>query len=565
MNNSTFVWADPSVCPHQINFPSPHISPTPSLPSVSIDRQCNPLSPQSASLHLVLSLFNSFCRLLFSSRFSLPLLSLFKRNFSFKPLLLALPLIFLFCVESNAQRYVPTASNSSYVTALATYSGYNVTGVGGAWSITGGITINVTGIAGGAATLLFENNTAYQTGSSGEAFGGAIHVNNSNLTINLPNNTVSFINNHVYGGASNHGGGAISARNGASVTITSKRLIIDGNKMDAGGDQNTSGGGGFRLDSSNIIVHSSTVIFTRNSSAQDGPGGMFGGNSVLTFSASVSSVEFSNGFGAFNSVMYLYNSNNQINFLGKKSYFIRNIADNGADWWGVLGITGGSGHQIIFDNSAGETYFIENYASGHGSVISVNGSNNSVRFNNQKITAIGNTANTNGGVIGMPASGSSIEFINSVSSFSNNKSPTGAIISLTGSGSKITFDGGQMIFTANTSWDANSQGVISLAAGSMEIKNIQSMIGRGNKAGYGGFLYLPNLTFNFTGSVVELTSNTAFNATNGYGGGLYFTNSIASFRGDVSSFSWNTAWGTHGGAMYIVSNSSATFGAGVSV
>ncbi|MDR3049211.1 MAG: hypothetical protein LBV16_05155 [Elusimicrobiota bacterium] len=44
---SVSVGADPCVCPHQINFPSLHIPPTPSLPSVPIG---NPLSTQSASL-----------------------------------------------------------------------------------------------------------------------------------------------------------------------------------------------------------------------------------------------------------------------------------------------------------------------------------------------------------------------------------------------------------------------------------------------------------------------------------------------------------------------------------
>ncbi|MDR0822889.1 MAG: hypothetical protein LBN20_03805, partial [Endomicrobium sp.] len=440
-----------------------------------------------------------------------------------KLMLIALPLLFLFCVESNAQtRWTfPSETNPKTLSANTTfqngntYNGNN----GGAIYITGQ---NVILNASGNYNLTFNNNSAQ--------IGGAIYIEgNGSLLINLPNNTVTFTNNTATRNGSDRGGGAIFAMGTASsITIRANRLIFDNNENPYA--QGWTGGGAVRLrDGAKMYIYAATVIFNNNKSAQDGPFALVTEGSIMEFGTSVSSAQFSNGYGSLGSAFYINFDNSRFNFYGKKAYFLNNTS---YDQRGVFFIY--SGNNIVFDLDAsahvggGNLVFFKNYSAAHGAIIHSNsGSGHIFNFTNQTIDATSNTAKNNGGIIAA-YSGATIRFTNSTSVFTGNTAELGGIIYLGNASAKVIFNYGSIEFINNLSSLGTSVGNIALISGSMEISNISRMIARGNKAGYGGFLYLPNLTFNFTGSIVELTSNTAFT---GYGGGLYFTGSVASFKG----------------------------------
>jgi predicted outer membrane repeat protein len=468
-----------------------------------------------------------------------------------------LPLFFsfLFCAESFAQRTDFNGVTTNY-NAPTLFNGY-VNGRGGAIRLLNGAVVNIIRIG----DLTFTYNTA--TGG----YGGAISVESgSTLNIDLPNNTVTFQYNSAWGGARGHGGGAIWVEGtNSKIIINSNKLIIDSNfKRNNGGDNNVSGGGGIKaVDNGVIDIKSSIVIFSNNSSNQDGPGGMLASGGKIQFESSVSSMEFSNGFGVYNSVIYIYDNNTQLIFNNQNSYFIKNTATNASNW-GALAIVGGSGHSITFDPGSiwGVIYFEKNFA-GYGSVITIkDGSGNSLSVRNSTLTAIANTAQSKGGVISA-GSNNTVVFTNVVSSYTGNIAPIGAIISAAGT-SRLTFSGGQIIFTANTSINANSQGTINLEDSSiLELTNISVMRGARNAAGSGGFLYVPNNTFNFAGVLLQMTSNTAFgDASGGYGrgGSFYFTGSDVNFAGSTIVFNYNVAQGS-GGAMYISGKKTAAGGA----
>ncbi|MDR3049213.1 MAG: hypothetical protein LBV16_05170, partial [Elusimicrobiota bacterium] len=389
-------------------------------------------------------------------------------------------------------------------------------------------------------------------------------------------------------------GGVINISGGARVTLTG-RISFSGNSANRGGGIYVTGG-------ATVEFTNATVDFTNNVATFNGDGG---GAGIQTSGASHiivnnSSISFINGKSLTGTAgaIYTQHGNADMQFTNSKLYMIGN-EDGNANGGGASMSTGGGdnnawsfvntevyiassttratnfgggisyvrGMNMTFTGST--TTFIYTLATpGYGGGFAFNSNAVSyITFTNEYVYIIRNTAAGNGGAIYFGNGNNHVfTMTNSTGSFRQNQANHGAIIYMRGGGQKVVFNGGSLEFIDNRSLASNSQGNISVNGdASIEIRNLTSMIARGNKAGYGGFLYLPNQNFSFAGKVVELTSNTAFNAANGWGGGLYFTNSIASFRGDVSSFSWNTAWGAHGGAMYIVSNSSAIFGADVSV
>jgi predicted outer membrane repeat protein len=469
-------------------------------------------------------------------------------------------LLFLFFVgQSNAARWQSWTGNVTYpLSGNLTIENRNDSGRGGALYVGN----NAQAIINGNGNLSFLRN--YTNGG----YGGAVAVEGAStrLTINLPNNTVEFSYNSAWGGPRDHGGGAIWVSGGATLVINSRMLRMTNNKkINSGGDNNVSGGGAIKaFDRGKIYIQSEKMIFANNISDQDGPGGMLGGSSEIKFEVSVSSVEFSNGVGQYNSVIYIYNDSNILTFNSRQTFFINNYA-SGSNW-GALAITGSQNNRIVFDpltNGWGNIVFIGNTVSGgRGSVIVVDGSNNNVSIKNSTLTAINNYAGRSGGVIDLSAVDSNMLFDNVVSSFTDNRSPIGAIISLSASNSRITFNNGQMIFTGNTSTNLSSLGTINVA-GTLELINISIMKGSRNTAGSGGFLYIPNNTFNFTGTLMEMNSNRAVGSGSyGLGGAFYFTNSNVTFSGSIINFIGNSAE-VHGGAMYITGSASnrATYSA----
>ncbi|MDR3048523.1 MAG: hypothetical protein LBV16_01575, partial [Elusimicrobiota bacterium] len=545
------VGADPRVCPSQINLPLnrkfvvtgfgfaiacvshvcvviagktrnlrrflfssfPNVSPTPSLPSVPIG---NPFSPRSASLF-----FNRLCRL-----FSLPLFSSLKSKLSFKFLLTAFIVVFLSLSAFAARQSYTSGTNTFPVPAGGLISG-NGGGNGGAIYISGAATqvnINFTG-----------NVDFYRNGDGSTASGGAIYMSGGKLYFNITG-TLYFRENTAQGGAGN-GAGAIYFTGDTDVTMTAANIIIYKN-------QGGTDGGSFAFNG--------------------------GGTRYLQIPNTVNRIQISSNTSAFGGAIYGNGGTNYLTFMAKIVEFLYNTASNnpyreGAG--GVIQFNGAVGNIDFFGVSDANRITVNyigntaNYGNSHGGVLALYTDTN-LHYNYTNLVFNNNLSIVDGGVI-WAQSNALVEFKNFSFRADNNKAQYGGIIALAGN-ARVTFENGSIEFTSNTSWNNASVGNISLGASNvMTLTNISSLIGRYNKAGQAGLLYLPNISFNFTGTTMELTGNTAFN---GRGGGFYFTNSTTVFSGQNMTFKTNmalTAIG-HGGAIYI-EYSNATFGAPLSM
>ncbi|MDR3049087.1 MAG: hypothetical protein LBV16_04525, partial [Elusimicrobiota bacterium] len=593
-NQISFVGADPSVCPSQINLPLnrkfvvtgfgfaiacvshvyvviagktrnlrrflfssfPNVSPTPSLPSVPIGNLLrlvcalrrrihfmsffktlllvtksslpsvpigNPFSSQSASLIFDLQFFNRLCRL-----FSLPLFSPLNPKLSFKFLLTAFIVVFL-SLSAFAARWKDYSSGGPYTetpAANAVITGYGGAN-GGAIYLSGSVTLNING----AGNLTFQNN-----GGTGTTGGGVAYLSGATLNI--------------------------------TRTGTSSQLIFQDNIATGGAGKGA--GAIYSEGTSNVTLNAATIIMRRNQGSTDGGVVAYnGGVGTFNVPTSVVSFQITNNTAQFGGAFYSNGGTHQWYFRAKTTTFADNavfygIAREAAG--GVVQINGGQGN-IYFDGGSAGSYanveYLRNSANdsqgsgGLGGVLALY-SKMDLHYNYVNLNFDSNYAYMRGGVI-WAQSNVLVEFNNFTFKANNNKARYGGIIALQGD-ARVTFNNGSIEFTNNTSFAPDSMGNISLGASNvMSLSNISSLIGRNNRASQAGLLYLPNVTFNFTGMTMELTGNTAFS---GSGGGFYFTRSTTVFGGQNMTFLTNTAWmaSGNGGAIYI-EYSSSTFGA----
>ncbi|MDR0822486.1 MAG: hypothetical protein LBN20_01735, partial [Endomicrobium sp.] len=422
---------------------------------------------------------------------------------------------------------------------------------GGAVSIVGVTSFALTG-----TSVTFMNNIA------GGGNGGAIYINNSIGVFTI--NTVYFTNNSATTtGAGN--GGAISVQNGSSITFNGDYIRFAGNSAEGTSQK---GGGAIYINASDVIMNVNTVIFDYNYARTDGGSFLLHDGARFIVPWQVDSMTLMGARGNYGPGMYVMNS--QAIFMAKEVKIIDNSA---AQYGGAMRLTSRAVVMlediVIFGSTAhrSKVYFEKNTAS-YGGVISFDTANTtgSISFINVDIQATSNVANNNGGVIylgifsgGYPTN-SIIQFINSSSSFIGNSAQFGASIYLDGAdgSNKVIFDGGSVEFTSNASLAANSEGNIAIINGSMEIKNLISMVARSNRAASGGFLYVPSLVFNFNGALMEMIGNTAFGTgLYGRGGAFYLDGATATFAGSEMNFKENVA--LLGGALYATGGASVTF------
>ncbi|MDR0823220.1 MAG: hypothetical protein LBN20_05540, partial [Endomicrobium sp.] len=424
-----------------------------------------------------------------------------------------------------------------------TYTGgnnnYDFTGITGLISGNSGGNGGAISISGASTVLNINYNgdvDFYNNGHSGTASGGAIYMNGGTLNITVTGD-LKFRENEATGG-SNNGAGAIFMTGATNVTLIAKNILIHNN-------QGGTDGGALAFNNDNSIRR-------------------------FTIPDSVNSFTISSNVSAFGGAIYGNNGTNYLTFNAKTINFLYNTATTNPHREGAGGVIqfNGAAGNIDFIGAAGSYINVNyigntaNYGNSHGGVLALYSNGINLHYSFTNLNFNNNLSIGNGGVIWAQAN-ALVEFKNFTFKADNNKAQYGGIISLEGS-ARVTFESGSIEFTNNTSWNAASVGNISLGvSNSMSLTSITSLIGRYNKAGSAGLLYLPNITFNFTGTTMELTGNTAFN---GVGGGFYFTGAVTSFKGVNATFQNNQAWTTngHGGAIYI-NNSSSTFGATTSM
>ncbi|MDR3243684.1 MAG: hypothetical protein LBT79_02930, partial [Elusimicrobiota bacterium] len=461
----------------------------------------------------------------------------------YKSILISFVLLILLCVQSYGARYGwitggdITANTTINVSISTTWTGGSGVTDGGVFYIRSGATLNINAGAGAKLTATYNVATAR---------GGVFSLDNGILNINFAGYDVIFSSNSAVNSGT-YGGGVIYAANSSSITINAQNLTFDSNKKVNAGSE--SGGGAIMLQTgSQMTINATNVIIRNNTSGQDGPAGLIKGASTLTFSSSVNSLIIENQTAVFGNSFYI--NNGFINFRANSIIFRNNYA-SGNGIGGVLATYSSRGI-FTFDRTdlpKGSIVFSSNVAFAQGGVMDLNVSGDRVTFRNYYIEANNNYGASRGGIIASDAGSQVVEFINTTSRFVNNTSVLGGAIYLS-AGSRVTFQDSNIEFTSNTSTSLNSQGNIAVF-GTMELINIDEMIGRYNKAANGGFLYVPNLPFNFTGALMEMIGNTAFGSGSyGIGGAFYFTGSNVTFAGSTIIFSGNIA-NSSGGAIYL--------------
>lgn len=469
--------------------------------------------------------------------------------YSKRAALLILSLFFIFCGESFGARWMTWSGVTTGVTPPSSINNYSET-TGGAIYVTGNAQVRLNGTGG---NLTFENNSATNGG------GGVASIDSGRLDFNNFD-TIRFQQNSARVSVGDMGGGVFYLDN-AALSITSNRLEFINNS--AIGSLNGDGGGAIHIHNNSVAeINSAIVIFEGNRAEQDGPIlVMSGANSKMTFSQNISSLSISNSIGRYTSAVQIHGQGSSIDFFANKTYFVNNSA---TDFHGML--------RLIADNSVlnfegktanTELFFLNNYTRNQGSIITIDTFHDiKISFANLKLIATNNRSASDGGIIYNLGYNALVEFTNSTSVFTSNSAQLGGIIYLDNASAKVVFDGGSIEFTSNVSLSQNSEGNIAILNGNLEIKNIVSMIGRGNRAASGGFMYMPNTNFTFDGEILEMTGNIAFgNGVNGgqygRGGAFYITNSIVTFSGDNMKFIGNTA--SSGAVLYATNNSSVTF------
>ncbi|MDR3049185.1 MAG: hypothetical protein LBV16_05025, partial [Elusimicrobiota bacterium] len=422
--------------------------------------------------------------------------------------------------------------------------------------------------SGGGVVLYFNKsyasvNIASMTllrNSVSNANGGAILASGSGVDVTINGDFALISSNTIANGSSR--GGAFGAENGARLNINISSMTVDSNKAGRDGGQMIAWNGG-KLHFINIRymrIANGLVSDGANPATSSGwGGGIYLGNEGSTrheasftlqsnghviFENNTAAMKGGaiNAFSAGGGSLLAFN-NGTVTFKDNKVLNNGSAGETG-NGWGLGGAIFIGYHNVATNYHAEMTfsnewiYFTNNYASHQGGGIFVD-------------TRDGNASNHH-----------QLTFTNSTMVFTGNESPEGAAI-YQGAGI-LTITGGAIEFINNYSSLVTSIGNVALGANAtMSLSNIYSMIARGNRAGQAGFLYIPNNSFNFTGAMMELTGNTAFN---GRGGGFYFTNSTTVFSGQNMTFKTNTALTAsgYGGAIYIES-SNATFGAPLSM
>ena len=176
----------------------------------------------------------------------------------------------------NRNRQVTFTENS------ANASGYTSKALGGAISCNGSDTENFTPSCisiSGNGSVLFRGNLAqsYSSGGDGEARGGAIYTDNSNLTLN-DNGSVIFNGNSAYAQSGYSSGGAIYGGWGSTITLSKNGCVMFTE------NSSTHDGGAISGEDSIVLIQNGSVLFSGNkvygSSADDG-GAIRGKNITL--------------------------------------------------------------------------------------------------------------------------------------------------------------------------------------------------------------------------------------------------------------------------------------------
>ncbi|MDR0485393.1 MAG: autotransporter domain-containing protein, partial [Elusimicrobiota bacterium] len=392
------------------------------------------------------------------------------------------------------------------------------------------------------------------------AAGGAFTINNDSKVIFT--GQLSFVGNTAAGL-----GGAIYVLGDSEVIFRNAVATFDGNKQLA----NLSGGAISVGSNSFFTADHSTLSFTNHiagSAVTYGSGGAIGatgGNASYVFTGGGLYISHNVATGPAGSTAaggaIAFHNRAGSRFLADGT--IVYIASNSA--WGSArggGFMYNREGELSLKNSVSS--MIYNYTIGSGGSILMTGPS-TVTFENESVYMIGNTAAINGGIIADTnyiANGTrTVSFINSKVRFEGNTAQLGGLFYLQNAFAMIVFDGGDIELIDNLSASTISLGTISLNNGAkMSLNNINTLIGRGNRAAGGGFLYLPKTSFTFEGNILELANNTAFgNAASGYGrgGAFYFDGSTAVFSGAKMSFIGNTA--SSGAVLYATNRSSIIF------
>ncbi|MDR1952301.1 MAG: hypothetical protein LBQ37_02155 [Elusimicrobiota bacterium] len=291
-----------------------------------------------------------------------------------------------------------------------------------------------------------------------------------------------------------------------------------------------------------ISVNGSTVTFDgeinfTNNTAETNGGAIYAiGNSSVGFIAGGDILFRGNRAGNLANDIYLDSSRL---YMNAKNYQIMMEG----------GIKAVNGSTVIWTNDAGGSWILSG----------INEFNNMALFNidQQSSITVKNASwtyiNNNG--VNLSLENSTMNFINSITKFTENTraNPGGAIY--LDSNSQLNFTNSTVSFAGNNTDGRNSYGgAIYLDSNSQAdfINSSVSFAGNNAKLGYGGAIWTSQSTITFSGRI-NFTSNSA-----GIGGAIYAkTRSIITFNGQMN-FTSNTA-GAYAGAIDIESNSQANF------
>ncbi|MDR3049694.1 MAG: hypothetical protein LBV16_07675, partial [Elusimicrobiota bacterium] len=555
---SRLVGADPSVCPPKINLPSIHKSPIPSFPNVSVG---NPFSTQCASLTSDLpSFLVSFCL------FAIPFFNKIKAKIVLIMFVLIFGSIQLFAANAaNWAAFAPlwTAASGADLNIILTGNisvGANIGAVGrtnlivignntSRWSFNGG---QYSGFSISGRSVTFQTHlglTNFYNPQNGGAMnisnGGQVYINVSTLT--ATNNT---------GGSGNSGTMTDSTRGGGvfAVSGSGSKLTINAGYAFFTGNTGQVDSGVIHILGSSVTLAGGEMIFKENTASYMTGNGRGGGAIRLTgngadtayLTISVGTITFDNNFSHDGSSILLQDAQTvlHVTSMTKKMNVI-----NGASSYGAIYNRDGS---MIFE--AKEILIYNNQATGNGGAIFLGSPQGKITFRDTKITLDNNRSATNGGMLYAADASGQIIFENSLVYGTSNTANNGGIIytvagilltfmnstsvfigntaynfggSIYSSGD-LKFERGGIEFTSNVSLATNSQGNIAVVGGTFQILDMYSMIGRYNRAASGGFLYVPNLAFNFNGALMEMIGNTAFGSgAYGRGGSFYLNGATA--------------------------------------
>ncbi len=305
--------------------------------------------------------------------------------------------------------------------------------------------------------------------STSPQYGGAIYVENANLTVN----SGSFIGNSIEVEAPNVSYGGAIAANGGSVNIGSnvifqnnttkgemdtvnwqgnaggalalqngsKSVIGDAVKFESnGGKENTMSGGAIYLSRNDLQI-GNDAAFSSNSSAGQG-GAIYSGDSNVTIG---NGAVFENNESRTGGAIYNYGSTNDrtsnIN-IGDNATFSGNTASNNggaaANYSGEFNV--GSGAEFSGNTAGANGGAIHNVNYGKDSVVSIKGNT----------TFSGNSAGVSGGAIyngdklNMDTSAGDITFSGNTASGSKNDiyQTESSVTNITGNANKVSMDGG---------------------------------------------------------------------------------------------------------------------------